>query len=144
MHVYWICEISQIVQVILNTVLQYITRSLYFGIFLASLLITFLSPEIAASINRHVSFSLSRIMISALLIGMHPSVFTYWLPNMVTLLSWLVSSDFRTCLYQCSLRNFTPFSLRMGKCRWAHSLSCRHIHCFSTNIGHTDVTWCIF
>ena len=140
MHVYWISEISQIVQFMLNSVLQYITRSLYFGIFLASVLITFLSPEIAASINRHVSFSLSRIMVSALLLNMRLSVFTCWLRNMVTLLSWLVYSDFGICSYQCSLRNFTPISLHMGKC----SLSCRFIHCFSANTGHTDVMWFIF
>jgi hypothetical protein len=144
MHVYWICEISQIVQIVLNSVLQYITRSLYFRIFLASVLITFLSPEIATSINRHVSFLLSRSMMSALLLGMRLSVFTCWLRNMVTLLSWLVSIDFGICSSQCSLHNFTPISLHMGKCRWAHSLSCRFIHCFSANIGHTDVMWCIF
>jgi hypothetical protein len=40
-----------------------IARSLYFKIFSASFLITFLSPEIATSINMHVPFSLSRIII---------------------------------------------------------------------------------
>ena len=39
-----------------------IVRSLYFRIFSASFLITFLSPEIASSINIHVPFSLSRII----------------------------------------------------------------------------------
>ena len=39
-----------------------IVRSLYFRIFSASFLITFLSPEIATSINIHVPFSLSLIM----------------------------------------------------------------------------------
>ena len=38
-----------------------IVRSLYFRKFSASFLITFLSPEIAKSINIHVHFSLSRI-----------------------------------------------------------------------------------
>jgi hypothetical protein len=38
-------------------------RCLYFKIFSASFLITFLSPEIATSINMHVLFSLSRIII---------------------------------------------------------------------------------
>jgi hypothetical protein len=42
-------------------------RSLYFRIFSASFLITFLSPEITTSINIHVLFSLSRIIMSALL-----------------------------------------------------------------------------
>ena len=43
-----------------------IVRSLYFRIFSASFLITFLSPEIATSINTHVPFSLSRIIMSGL------------------------------------------------------------------------------
>ena len=38
-----------------------IVRFLYFRIFSASFLITFLSPEIGTSINIHVPFSLSRI-----------------------------------------------------------------------------------
>src|SRR5215813_9257991 len=46
-----------------------IVRSLYFKIFSASFLITFLSPEIATSINMHVPFSLSRIIMSGLLLG---------------------------------------------------------------------------
>jgi hypothetical protein len=45
-------------------------RSLYFRIFSASFLITFLSPELATSINIHVLFSLSRIIVSGLLLGM--------------------------------------------------------------------------
>ena len=40
-----------------------VVRSFYFRIFSASFLITFLSPEIATSINIHVPFSLSRIII---------------------------------------------------------------------------------
>ena len=45
-----------------------IVRSLYFRMFPASFLITFLSPEIATSINMHISFSLSRIIISGFFI----------------------------------------------------------------------------
>ena len=45
-----------------------IVRSLYFKIFSASFLITFLSPGIATSINVHVLFSLSRIIMSGLFI----------------------------------------------------------------------------
>ena len=41
-----------------------IVRSLYFRIFSASFLVTFLYPEIATSINIHVPFSLSRIIMS--------------------------------------------------------------------------------
>ena len=46
-----------------------IVRSLYFRIFSASFLITFLSPEIATSINIHVPFSLSRIIMPGLFLG---------------------------------------------------------------------------
>jgi len=51
-----------------------IVRSLYFRIFSASFLITFLSPEIATSINKHVPFSLSLIVMSGLLLGIVQSV----------------------------------------------------------------------
>ena len=44
-----------------------IVRSLYFRIFWASVLITFLYPVIATSINIHAPFSLSRIIMSSLL-----------------------------------------------------------------------------
>jgi len=47
-----------------------IVRSLYFRIFSASFLITFLSPGIATSINIHVPFSLLGIIMSGLLLGM--------------------------------------------------------------------------
>jgi hypothetical protein len=47
-----------------------IVRSLYFKIFWASFLIIFLSPGIAMSINMRVPFSLSRIIMSGLLLGM--------------------------------------------------------------------------
>ena len=52
-----------------------IVSSLYFRIFSVSFLITFLSPEIAAPINIHVLFSLSRIIMSGLLLGIVLSVF---------------------------------------------------------------------
>ena len=53
-----------------------IVRSLYFKIFSASFLITLLSLEIATSINIHVPFSLSRIIMSGLLLGTVLSVCT--------------------------------------------------------------------
>ena len=49
---------------------------LYFIIFSASFLITFLSPVFATSINIHVPFSLSRIVMSGLLLGIVLSVCT--------------------------------------------------------------------
>ena len=51
-----------------------IVSSLYFKIFSAFFLITFLSPGIATSINMHVLFSLSRIIMSGLLLGIVLSV----------------------------------------------------------------------
>ena len=78
-----------------------ILRSLYFRNFSVSLLITFLSPEIATFINIHVPFSLSRIIMSGLLLGIVLSVCTCWFHNVVTLPPWLVSTDFGTRSYQC-------------------------------------------
>jgi len=53
-----------------------IVRSLYFKIFSAYFLITFLSPGIVTSVNMHVLFSLSRIIMSGLLLGIFLSVCT--------------------------------------------------------------------
>ena len=63
-----------------------IVRFLYFRFFLASFLITFLSPEIATSINIHIPFSLSRIIVSGLLLGIVLSVCTCWFQNMVIII----------------------------------------------------------
>ena len=52
--------------------------SLYFRILSVSFLITFLFPEIATSINVHVPFPLSWIMMSGLLLGIVLSVCTYY------------------------------------------------------------------
>ena len=49
---------------------------IYFRSFLASFLITFLSPEVTASINVHIPLSSSWIMMSYLLLGMVFSVLT--------------------------------------------------------------------
>jgi hypothetical protein len=45
-----------------------VVRSLYFRIFSAYFLITFLSPEIATSVNMQVPYSLSRIIMSGWLL----------------------------------------------------------------------------
>jgi hypothetical protein len=63
-----------------------IARYLYFKIFSASFLITFLSPHITTSPNRHIYFSLPRIIISGWLLGMFPPIFTCWFHNIFTLL----------------------------------------------------------
>ena len=55
-----------------------IVRSLYFRIFSASFLITFLSPEIARFINIHVPFSLSQIIMPGLLLGIVLSFLLYY------------------------------------------------------------------
>ena len=99
-----------------------IMRSLYLKIFSASFLATFRSIGIATSINVQVSFSLSRIMIFILLLGIVLSVCTCWFHDMFTVPSWLVSTDFGTWSYQCSLSNFTPISLRMLQRSWTHTL----------------------
>jgi hypothetical protein len=70
-----------------------IVRSLYFRIFSASFLTTFLFPEIGTSINIHVLFSLSRIIMPGLLLGMVLSIWTCWFYSMVTLLLLLSSSS---------------------------------------------------
>ena len=89
----------------------YIMRSLYFKIFSASFLITFLSPGTAASITMHIPFLLSWIMIPGLLLEIVLSVRTCWFHNMLTLPSWLVSTDFGKWPYQYWLSNFTPILL---------------------------------
>ena len=70
-----------------------VRRYLYFRIFLAPFLITFLSPEIATSINLHFHFSLSRIMTCGLLIRMLLSIRTCWFHNMVGYLTFTTFSD---------------------------------------------------
>jgi hypothetical protein len=54
-------------------------------------------------------FSLSWIIMSGLLQGMDLSVCICWFHSMVTLLSWLFSTDFSTCLYQCFCLNLPLF-----------------------------------
>ena len=85
-----------------------IVRSLDFRIFSASFLITFLSPEIATSINIHVPLLLSQIKMSGLLLRIVLSVCSCWFHNMVTLLPWLVSTDSGTCSYQCFFVQLYP------------------------------------
>jgi hypothetical protein len=66
----------------------YIPHALYFyyNVFIfQNHLGFFLSPGIATSISIHVLSSLSRIMMSSLLLGMVLSVYTCWFHNMVAL-----------------------------------------------------------
>ena len=96
---------------------------LHFRIFSAPFFITFLSPKIAQSISKHVSFSLSRIMMTGLFLEMILSVCTCCFHSMVTLPFWLVSTDFGTCWYQCCFSNFISLSMHMSKCSWTHTHS---------------------
>jgi len=121
----------------------YIVRSLYFRIFSASFLITFMSHEIATSINIHVLFSLSLFIMSGLMLGMVLSVWTCWFHNMVTLPPWLVSSDFGIWLYQCFLSNCTPVFLHMLKCSCVLTLSCLFMYCSFASIGLANIVWSI-
>jgi len=111
-------------------------RPLNFKILLV-FLITNLSPEFAVSINMHVPSSLSRIMMSGLLLGMILSGFACWFHCMVPLFSWLVSTDV-ICSYLFSLSNFTLISLHMV----AHTVSCLCMYCsVPVHIGHADTLW---
>ena len=57
---------------------------------------------------------------------------TIWLPC-------LLSIDVATCSYKCSLFNFTPISLHMLKCSWAHTLSCLFMYCSFASTGHAHI-----
>ena len=104
-----------------------VIKSLYFKILSAPCLIKFLSPESATSININVLFLFSHIMMAGLILGRVLSVRTCWFHNLVTLTLPVVSTDFGTYSYQCSISNFAPLSLHTLKCSWALSLSCLFI-----------------
>ena len=93
-----------------------IVSSLYFKIFSASLLITFLSSGIATSSKLHVPCLLSRIMMSGLLLEIVLSVRTWWFHNMIILYSWLVSTDVGTYMViPESVARFHPYFLSYVK-----------------------------
>jgi hypothetical protein len=77
----------------------------------------------------HVLFSLSRIIMSVLLLGTVLSVCTWWFHSIVTLPPWFVTTEFGTCSYQCILSSCTPISWHMLKCICALTLSCRFTYC---------------
>jgi len=108
-----------------------VVRSSYCRIFSASGIITFLCLDITTSIDMHVQFLLSRIMMPDLLLGI-VSVCTV---GSITLPSSLVSTDFGTWSYRCLLSNFTPVSLHMLKCSRAHTVMSVYV---VPNIGHVD------
>ena len=110
----------------LHTLCIYIILSLYMRIFSVSCLMTFLSPEITMYIKRHAHSLLSRIMMSS-------SCYWGWccqfsLVDSIILHSWLLSTKFGTCLYNCFFglihkRVVGPTS------SWAFSLSCPFMYC---------------
>ena len=79
-------------------------------------------------------------MMSSLLLGTVLSICTCWLPNMVTLPSQLVTTNFGTWSHQRSFSNFTPLSLHMLKRSWAHTLSRLFMYCSSANNGDADMS----
>jgi hypothetical protein len=91
------------------------------------------------SINRHATVPLTWIMMSSLLLGMVLSVFNSWFNNMVTLLSWLVSTDYGTCLHQRSLSNLSRTSVHMLQSSWAHARS-YHVIVLLWILG-TQIMW---
>jgi hypothetical protein len=86
-------------------------KSVYLKIFSANFFIIFLSPNNATSINMHIPLLFLRIMLTSLLLAIDQSDPTCCFHNMVTLTSWLVSTDFLTFSCYCSLCNFTSISL---------------------------------
>jgi len=117
-------------------------RSLYFRIFWASFLITFLSPEIATSINLHVPFSLPRIIMSGLLLGIVLSVCTCWFRSMLPCLLDL----FLPILAHVHTIVFCPILPLFPCICWSvfvHTLSCLFMYCSFASIGHADIMWSI-
>jgi len=62
------------------------------------------------------------------------SVFFCRVRNMVTLLPWLLYTDFSTSSYQCSLSDIALFP---WVCTRGHS--CRCTYCYFENNGHADI-----
>jgi hypothetical protein len=113
-------------------------KSVNLKIFSASFLIIFLSPNNATSINMHIPLLFSRIMLTNLLLEIDQSVHTRCFHNMVTLASWLVSTDFRTFFASVRSVILPLFPWIMFKCSWAHTLSFPFIFLSFARIGHAD------
>jgi hypothetical protein len=103
-------------------------RFFYLRIFSAPSFIALVSPENTTSSNIHIS--LSRIIMSGLFLGMFRTAFTSSFHNVVTLPSRLVSTNFGTWSYQCSLSNFIPVSFHMLKYSYhkLHNISLCTVH----------------
>ena len=75
--------------------------------------------------NRQVCFSLWRIMMSGWLVCMVLPVFTCCVPTFMCWLCW-----FWYMVVRYTLSNFTPLSLYVVLCGWAHTnvIVCYHLH----------------
>ena len=102
------------------------TRSLYFKIFSASSL-HHISVSRICNICYHARSSFNITDYDVRLMVRNSSVCSHLL---VTLPSWLVSTDFGTWSYEFLLSNFTPISVHMLKCSSTHT--CHISVCIST------------
>ena len=82
-------------------------RSLYLRIFSTSFFVTFLSPKIATSVNT-CFFSIITDCDIRFIVGDGSVSFAYGLHNIVIVPSWIVSTDFGACWYQCFLSDLIP------------------------------------
>lgn len=112
-------------------------QSLYALKFSASFINTFLSPDIAVPINRHVPFSLSQILMCSIFLEMVLSVCNCW-PNVVTSISLIVYPGFIKYSFHCSFSNFIHIYLHILKCSLKCYLSYYFIYFSFANIGKVD------
>ena len=115
-----------------------IVRSLYFRIFSAPFLITFLSPEIATSINIHVPFSLLRIVMSGLLLGI---IYQFIIVDSTILLPCLLDL-FLLILAHVHTSVFCPIVPLFPCICWSVAVHTLY-HVFFASIGHADIMWSI-
>jgi hypothetical protein len=92
-----IIDIAFVSYIVVTVFIVWGTYHVYIRNFLASFLIIFISPAIATSINIHVPFALSHIMMSGLWLWMSVSFCSCWFD----LPQWLDSDTFGACSQQC-------------------------------------------
>ena len=123
----------------------YTVWSLYFRIFSASFLISFLPPTIAAcsNIGLHVPFFVITAYDAQFIVRAGSVGFQLLIPsNMVTLYSGLVSTNFGVSSSQSAVPNITPISLHILECGWSTSLSCLFMYCSFSSIVFTVALNC--
>jgi len=113
---------------------------LYFRKNLASLLISFLLPAIAACSNINVPFFVITAYDVQFIVRVGSVGFHLLIPSsMFTLRSGLVSTNFGVWSFQSALSNFTPVSLHIVTCSWSNSLSCLFMYCSFTSAEHGNM-----